>query len=83
LAEAAATDRPEEAMPGLILVLVVEGRDGLLRGVLQAVPPTNVLADGMEAGVPVLAAVIGAARSPRSGLSRSLRSPAESGSVPP
>jgi hypothetical protein len=46
LAEAAATDRTEEAMPGLILVLVVEGRDGLLHGVLQAVPPTNVLADG-------------------------------------
>jgi N-acetylglutamate synthase-like GNAT family acetyltransferase len=49
-------------MPGLILVLVAEGRDGLLRGVLEAVPPTNVLLDGVEAGVPVLAAVIGAAK---------------------
>jgi GNAT superfamily N-acetyltransferase len=62
LAESVAADRPDEAMPGLVFVLVAEGRDGLLRGVLQAVPPDNVLADGVEAGVPVLNAVVGAAK---------------------
>jgi N-acetylglutamate synthase-like GNAT family acetyltransferase len=30
--------------------------------VLQAVPPTNVLADGVKGGVPVLNAVLGAAK---------------------
>jgi hypothetical protein len=39
LAGAVAAGRPEEAMPGLILVLVAEGRDGVVRGVLQPVPP--------------------------------------------
>jgi GNAT superfamily N-acetyltransferase len=62
LAEAVAADRPDDAMPGLILVLVAEGRDGFLRGVLQAVPPDNVLADGIAAGVPVLTAVVGAVK---------------------
>jgi GNAT superfamily N-acetyltransferase len=62
LAEAVAADRPDEAMPGLVLVLVAEDRDGFLRGVLQAVPPDNVLADAIKAGVPVLNAVVGAAK---------------------
>ena len=62
LAEAAAAGKPDDAMPGLVLVLVAEGRDGLLRGVLQAVPPSNVLADGVEGGVPLLNAVLGAAK---------------------
>jgi GNAT superfamily N-acetyltransferase len=62
LAEAVAADRPDEAMPGLVLVLVAEDRDGFVRGVLQAVPPDNVLADGIKAGVPVLNAVVGATK---------------------
>jgi len=62
LEEAVAADRPEDAMPGLIWVLVAEGRDGFLHGMLLAVPPTNVLADGIQAGVPVPAVVAGAAR---------------------
>jgi GNAT superfamily N-acetyltransferase len=62
LAEAAAAGEPDDAMAGLVLVLVAEGRDGLLRGVLQAVPPSNVLADGVEGGVPLLNAVLGAAK---------------------
>ena len=62
LAGAVADDRPDDAMPGLIMVLVAEGRDGSLRGVMQAVPPSNVLADGMAAGVPLLTAVISAAK---------------------
>lgn len=62
LAEAAAAGNPDDAMPGLVLVVVAEGRDGSLGGVLQAVPPTNVLADGVEGGVPVLNAVLGAAK---------------------
>ncbi|MGH3536972.1 MAG: GNAT family N-acetyltransferase, partial [Pseudonocardiaceae bacterium] len=36
--------------------------DGSLGGVLQAIPPTNVLADGVEGGVPLLNAVLGAAK---------------------
>jgi hypothetical protein len=62
LGEAVAAGRPEDAMPGLIWVLVAEGRDGSLHGVLLAVPPTNLLADGIQGGVPVPAAVAGAAR---------------------
>ena len=62
LADAVAANRPDDAMPGLIMVLVAEGRDGSLRGVLQAVPPANVLADGSAAGVPLLTAVVGAAK---------------------
>jgi GNAT superfamily N-acetyltransferase len=62
LVEAAAAGNPDDAMPGLVLALVAEGRDGSLGGVLQAVPPTNVLADGVEGGVPVLNAVLGAAK---------------------
>ena len=62
LAEAMAAGRPETAMPGLIWVLVAEGRDGSLCGVLQAGPPTNVLVDGIHGGVPVAAAVVGAAK---------------------
>ncbi len=62
LAEAVAADRPDQAMPGLVLVLVAEDRDGFVRGVLQAVPPDNVLADGIKAGVPVLNAVVGATK---------------------
>ena len=53
LGEAVAAGRPEDAMPGLIWVLVAEGRDGSLNGVLLAVPPTNVLTDGLQGGVPV------------------------------
>ena len=62
LGEAVAADSPEDAMPGLIWVLVAEGRDGSLHGVLLAVPPTNVLADGIHGGVPVPAVVAGAAK---------------------
>jgi N-acetylglutamate synthase-like GNAT family acetyltransferase len=62
LAEAVAADRPYEAMPGFVLVLVAEDREGFVRGVLQAVPPDNVLADGINAGVPVLDAVAGATK---------------------
>jgi GNAT superfamily N-acetyltransferase len=62
LGEALAADRPEDAMPGLIWVLVAEGRDGSLHGMLLAVPPTNVLGDGIQGGVPVPAVVAGAAR---------------------
>jgi GNAT superfamily N-acetyltransferase len=62
LEEAVAAGRPEDAMPGLIWVLVAEGRDGLLHGMLLAVPPTNVLADGIQAGLPVPVVVAGAAR---------------------
>lgn len=49
-------------MPGLIWALVAQGRDGSLRGVLLAVPPTNVLGGGIDGGVPVPAVVAGAAR---------------------
>ena len=56
LVEAAAAGNPDGAMPGLVLVLVAEGREGCLGGVVQAVPPTNVLADGVDGGVPVLGA---------------------------
>jgi GNAT superfamily N-acetyltransferase len=62
LAEAVAADRPYEGMPGLVFVLVAEDRDGSMCGVLQAVPPDNVLADGIKAGVPVLNAVVGASK---------------------
>ena len=61
LTEAVAADRPEDAMPALIWVLVAEGRDGSVHGVLQAGPPTNVLTDGIQGGVTVPAAVAGAA----------------------
>jgi hypothetical protein len=37
LVEAAAAGNPDDAMPGLVLALVAEGRDGSLGGVLQAV----------------------------------------------
>jgi len=53
---------PRTPVPGLIWVLVAEGRDGSLHGVMLAVPPTNVLADGIQAGVPVPAVVAGAAK---------------------
>jgi hypothetical protein len=36
------------ARPGLIPVLVAEDRGGLLRGVPEAVSPTNVLADRIQ-----------------------------------
>src|SRR5438034_6696420 len=62
LARAVAADRPEQAMPGLVLVLVAEEQCGFLRAVLQAVPPDNVLADAVQAGVPVLNAVVAAAK---------------------
>lgn len=62
LVEAAAAGNPDDAMPGLVLVLVAEGRDGSLGGVVQAVPPTNVLADGVGGGVPLLNAVLGASK---------------------
>jgi GNAT superfamily N-acetyltransferase len=62
LGEALAADSPEDAMAGLIWVLVAEGQDGSLHGVVLAVPPTNVLADGIQGGVPVPAAVAGAAK---------------------
>jgi GNAT superfamily N-acetyltransferase len=62
LAHAVAADTPDDPMSGLILVLVAESRDGFLHGVLQAVPPTNVLSDGIEAGVPLPTAVASAAR---------------------
>jgi hypothetical protein len=62
LTDAIAADRPEDAMPGLFWVLVAEGRDGSLHGVLQAVPPTNVLADAIQGGVTMPAAMAGAAK---------------------
>jgi GNAT superfamily N-acetyltransferase len=62
LARAVAADRAEQAMPGLVLVLVAEDRCGFLRAVLQAVPPDNVLADAVQAGVPVLNAVVAATK---------------------
>jgi GNAT superfamily N-acetyltransferase len=62
LGGAVAAGRPEDAMPGLIWVLVAEGRDGSLHGMLLAVPPTNVLLDGVQGGVPVSAVVAGAAK---------------------
>lgn len=62
LTEAVAADRPDEAMPGLVWVLVAQGPDGSLHGVLLAVPPTNVLADGIQGGIPVPAAVAGAVK---------------------
>ena len=62
LCEAVAADRPEDAMPGLIWVLVAEGRDGSLQGLLLAVPPTNALADGIQGGLPVQAVMAGAGK---------------------
>ncbi len=62
LTEALDAARPETAMPGLIWVLVAAGRDGRVHGVLQAVPPVNVLADGIAGGVTLPAAMAGAAR---------------------
>jgi GNAT superfamily N-acetyltransferase len=62
LGEAVAADRPEDAMPGLIWVLVAESWDGSLDSVLLAVPPANVLVDGIAGGVPVPAVTAGAAR---------------------
>ena len=62
LTEAVAADRPDDAMPGLVWVLVAQGPDGSLHGVLLAVPPTNVLADGIQGGIPVPAAVAGAVK---------------------
>ncbi len=38
LVEAAAAGNPDDAMPGLVLVLVAEGRDGSLCGVLHDRP---------------------------------------------
>jgi len=62
LAEAAAAGRAGEVMSELVFVLVAEDRDGAVRGVLQAVPPDNVLNDGIKAGVPVLHAMAGATK---------------------
>lgn len=62
LAEAAVLDRPEEAMDGLVLMLVATDRDGVVRGVLQALPPTNILIDGVQGGIPLLTAMVGAAK---------------------
>jgi hypothetical protein len=52
IAEAGAAGRPEDAMSALVMVLVAETADGL-QGVLQAVPPGNVLAEAHACGVPL------------------------------
>ncbi|MEV4212542.1 GNAT family N-acetyltransferase [Micromonospora sp. NPDC049662] len=62
IAEAAAAGRPDEAMPGLVMVLVAEGSDGRLQGVLQAVPPGNVLSEAHAAGVPLPLALVAATK---------------------
>jgi hypothetical protein len=41
LAEAVAADRPYEAMPGLVLVLVAEDREGFVRGYCRPSRPTT------------------------------------------
>src|SRR6266568_9314758 len=53
---------PTDLTSGLVLVLVAEDRDGFRARVLQAVPPDNLLADGIKVGVPVLNAVVGATK---------------------
>ncbi len=61
LAEAGAAGRPEDAMSALVMVLVAETGDGLC-GVLQAVPPGNVLGEAHVAGVPLPLALVAATK---------------------